>query len=64
MWYSIGRFFIEHLRTDSLMLGGFRVAQIISIILFAVGLTLIIRNKKQTKFENLYNSDKDNKIRF
>lgn len=64
MWYSIGRFFIEHLRTDSLMLGGFRVAQIISIILFVVGLTLIIRNKKQTKFENLYNSDKDNKIRF
>lgn len=64
MWYSIGRFFIEHLRTDSLMLGGFRVAQIISIILFAIGLTLIIRNKKQTKFENLYNSDKDNKIRF
>lgn len=64
IWYSIGRFFIEHLRTDSLMLGGFRVAQIVSIILFIIGLALIIRNKKQGKFENLYNSDKDNKIRF
>lgn len=29
--YSIGRFFIEGLRTDSLMLGSFRVAQLISL---------------------------------
>lgn len=64
MWYSTGRFFIEHLRTDSLMIGGFRVAQIISILLFLTGLFLIIRNKRQGKFENLYNSDKDNNIRF
>ena len=64
MWYSTGRFFIEHLRTDSLMIGGFRVAQIISIALFLIGLVLIIRNKRQGKFENLYNSDKDNNIRF
>ena len=64
IWYSLGRFFIEHLRTDSLMIGGFRVAQIVSIILFALGLVLIIRNKRQSKFENLYNSDKDNNIRF
>ena len=27
MWYSLGRFFIESLRTDSLMLGNFKVAQ-------------------------------------
>lgn len=64
IWYSTGRFFIESMRTDSLMLGGFRVAQIISIILFALGLVLIIRNKRQGKFENLYNSDKDNNVRF
>lgn len=64
IWYSIGRFFIEHLRTDSLMLGGFRVAQIVSIVLFIIGAILIIRNKRQSKFENLYNSDKDNNIRF
>ena len=64
MWYSAGRFFIEHMRTDSLMLGGFRVAQIVSIILFIVGAVLVLRNKKHGKFENLYNSDKDNNIRF
>ena len=34
MWYSLGRFFIEAWRTDSLMIGGFKIAQIISIILF------------------------------
>ena len=64
IWYSVGRFFIEHLRTDSLMLGGFRVAQIISIVLFILGIVIIIINKRQSKFENLYNSDKDNNIRF
>ena len=64
MWYSFGRFFIERMRTDSLMLGGFRVAQIISVILFIIGAILVIRNKRQSKFENLYNSDKDNNIRF
>jgi phosphatidylglycerol---prolipoprotein diacylglyceryl transferase len=30
--YSIGRFFIEGLRTDSLMLGPFRIAQLISLL--------------------------------
>lgn len=38
MWYSVGRIFIESLRTDSLMLGNFKVAQLISIIMFLVGL--------------------------
>lgn len=36
--YSVGRFFIEALRTDSLMLGSFRVAQITSVLLFIAGL--------------------------
>ena len=30
--YSLGRFFIEGLRTDSLMIGPFRMAQVISLI--------------------------------
>ena len=38
MFYSIGRFFIEGMRTDSLMLGGFKAAQIVSINLFIFGL--------------------------
>lgn len=64
VWYSFGRFIIENLRTDSLMLGGFKIAQIISVILFIVGVVLILINKKKTKFESLYNSDEDNNIRF
>ena len=36
--YSFGRFFIEGLRTDSLMLGNIRVAQLVSLI----GVTLSI----------------------
>lgn len=31
--YSIGRFFIEGLRTDSLMIGPFRTAQVISVLI-------------------------------
>jgi len=64
MWYSTGRFFIERMRTDSLMLAGFKVAQIISIILFIVGLVIVINNTRKGKFENLYNSDKDNNVKF
>lgn len=34
IWYSFGRFFIEGMRTDSLMLGFLRVSQWLSAILF------------------------------
>ena len=42
MWYGVVRFFIESLRTDALMFGSIRIAQVISIILFIIGLLLII----------------------
>ena len=42
MWYSIGRLFIEYLRTDSLMIGKFKVAQLVSIILFLFGLIFFV----------------------
>ncbi len=42
-WYSIGRFFIEGLRTDSLMLtSNIRIAQVVSIILILVSICLIV----------------------
>ena len=46
--YSIGRFFIEGLRTDSLMFGSFRVAQLISTLMIASGILLynLLKNKK------------------
>ena len=48
-WYSFGRFFIEGLRTDSLMIGEvIRVSQLLSVILF-IGAVLFIflQHKKQ-----------------
>ena len=55
MLYSLGRFFIEGLRTDSLYLGFFRIAQIVSVVLFIIGLIIvIICSRKGSKLENLY----------
>ena len=53
MWYSICRFFIESLRTDSLMLGSIKVAQLVSIILLILGLFLVIYKKKDTRVNRL-----------
>lgn len=48
IWYSIGRFFVEGLRTDSLMLTNhFRIAQVISIVIMLVAVAVwIYRNYK------------------
>ena len=42
--YSITRFFIEGLRTDSLMLGDYKISQIISIAIFVVSLIIMLKN--------------------
>lgn len=42
MWYGVGRFFIEQLRTDSLMLGNIKVAQLVSVCTFLGGLIFFI----------------------
>ncbi len=64
MWYGIGRFFIEGMRTDSLMLGGFRVAQIISIIMFIIGLLAIMIISRKSRYEDLYNNEETKDIHF
>lgn len=45
--YSVGRFFIEGLRTDSLMVLGLRTAQIVSLLLIIAGLVSIFIIKKR-----------------
>lgn len=50
IWYSLGRFFIESLRADSLMLGNIKIAQLISIILFIIGILLIVTGKNRKKY--------------
>ncbi|HAA9977391.1 TPA_asm: prolipoprotein diacylglyceryl transferase [Listeria monocytogenes] len=42
IWYSFGRFFIEGMRTDSLMWGDFRVSQVLSLLLIVLSIGLII----------------------
>lgn len=42
IWYGIGRFFIEGMRTDSLMIGSIKQNQLISIILIVVGIAYLI----------------------
>lgn len=53
MWYSVCRFFIESLRTDSLMLGSIKVAQLVSVILFLLGLFLVLYKRKDTRTNRL-----------
>ncbi|HBG5054771.1 TPA: prolipoprotein diacylglyceryl transferase [Clostridioides difficile] len=47
--YSIGRFFIEGLRTDSLMLGPLRMAQVISLIGIIGGIIAHVYLSKKNK---------------
>ena len=45
--YSAGRFVIEGLRTDSLMAGPFRVAQVVSVLaIAAAGLVMFLRHRR------------------
>jgi len=49
--YSAGRFWIEGMRTDSLMLGPIRVAQLVSVVLIitgVLGLYFLYRRKNHT----------------
>ena len=64
IWYSLGRFFIERMRTDSLMLGGLKVAQLVSIMLFILGIVLLIINYRKKDDGELYQETNLNKVNF
>lgn len=50
IWYSIGRFYIEGLRTDSLyLIGDLRSAQVVSLLAIVVGITMIIYRRYYLK---------------
>jgi len=55
IWYGITRFFVESLRTDSLMLSNFKVAQIVSIIMIIIGVIIFVKKEREPKLENRYN---------
>ncbi|MFW6022494.1 MAG: prolipoprotein diacylglyceryl transferase [Halanaerobiaceae bacterium] len=46
--YSIGRFFIEGMRTDSLMMGPIRVAQMVSLVLILTGIIFIYKRHRKS----------------
>ena len=48
-WYGLGRGFIELLRTDSLMLGNFKVSSLLSFLLCITSVTLMITINKRIK---------------
>lgn len=62
IWYSIGRLFIEGLRTDSLLVGdtSIRIAQVVSVLIIVIGTTLIIIRRKRGYSKKRY-ADKSNK---
>lgn len=53
IWYGIIRFFIESLRTDSLMIGNLKMAQVISIMMIIVGVIMFIITNKKSKQYNI-----------
>lgn len=63
-FYSVGRFVIEALRTDSLMIGGFKVAQVLSITLFIIGIIGLMLETRKGKFEDLYSEPNHEEIRY
>jgi len=46
---GFARMIIEGLRTDSLMLGGIRISQLVSLIILVVGICLYMNNKNKQK---------------
>ncbi|MGM0524434.1 MAG: prolipoprotein diacylglyceryl transferase [Bacillota bacterium] len=59
MGYSVGRFFIEGMRTDSLyVVGNLRTAQLISIVLIIMGIVLMYLNRKKNWITVHYNGKK------
>lgn len=55
-YYGLGRFFIEGLRTDSLMIGSLRVSQVLALLLFigTVVFICIVRSKIKVNNDETY----------
>ena len=49
VWYGLGRFFIEGLRTDSLYLGTIRISQLVAAVSVVVGMILLLIGLSRTK---------------
>ena len=64
VWYGILRYFIEGLRTDSLMLGNIKVAQLVSILFILLGIIgFILSIIKKIDYNKIEKNIKDKRIR-
>ncbi|MEN1759535.1 prolipoprotein diacylglyceryl transferase [Anoxynatronum sibiricum] len=60
--YSVGRFFIEGLRTDSLMIGPLRTAQVVSLLMIIVGLVGVKWLRYQNKHAHGHSESSNEKM--
>ncbi len=58
-WYGLGRFFIEGLRTDSLMVGHIRISQLVAGVCVLVSIAVIIFKRHKIKMDGEYVFYKD-----
>lgn len=66
LWYGIGRLIIEIFRTDSLMLGNIKIAQLVSIIFIISGFIVFVSSiifELIHKFNDLSENNEKNKIK-
>ena len=61
-WYGFGRAIIESLRTDSLMVGPFKVSLLLGVFFCAASITLILvirkkLNEKSVVYENVFDEE-------
>lgn len=54
VYYSVGRFVIESFRTDSLMLGPLRMAQVTSLVLVVVAIVVALVRRKKAPSRAVY----------
>ena len=52
--YSFERFFVEHLRTDSLMLGPFKQARVLSAVVFILFIIVYLHLKRKSRNRIFY----------
>ncbi|WP_082087847.1 prolipoprotein diacylglyceryl transferase [Domibacillus indicus] len=64
IWYSIGRFFIEGMRTDSLMLPGefLRIAQVLSLSLIVAAAAILLYRRMKYKLPRYADQTNEGKI--
>ena len=61
LWYGIGRFWIEGLRTDSLYLGPVRVSQLLAGISCIAAIAVLVRQYNRIKVEKVFYAPEQDK---